>query len=516
MDEMIDPSTPVLIGFGQKTWRRGDGIGPRAMMLEAASLALADAGLGPGEASDLDLVGVVGFIVDEPGVAQRMPIPRLANPPATLAADLGAKRARPLYTHMGGHTPQALVNWTCAEIAGGQVKAGLLCGAEFLGSLMKRLTTGLDLSAYGGGMDTSPERWGDGRPDYDEVERAYELHRPVNIYPMFENALRAQRGLSFEAHRAQMGRLFVPFTTVAGANPHAWFPIERSAADLTSEGPNNRMVGFPYPKYLNAIMQVDQAAAVIVTSSAQADAWGVPELKRVYLHGCAEATELFHTYARVNYHSSPAMRTVAREAFDMAGRAVSDMALFDIYSCFPSAVSIACAELGLAEDDPRGLTVTGGLPYFGGPGNNYVMHSIAEMAQRLRKQPGAFGLVTANGGYLTKQAMGIYSTKPVKGEWARRDPKTYQVEIDALAVKAPEFVREPQGKAVIETYTVAHLRSGERIGIVFGRDGQDRRFVANVRDEGAALDRLQREEGVGQSGVVTNGESGLKNLFALD
>ena len=50
--------------------------------------------------------------------------------------------------------------------------------------------------------------------------------------------------------------------------------------------------------------------------------------------------------------------------------------------------------------------------FAGGPWNNYVMHSIATMVERLRDDAGALGLVTANGGYVTKHAFGVYSTRP--------------------------------------------------------------------------------------------------------
>ena len=83
---------------------------------------------------------------------------------------------------------------------------------------------------------------------------------------------------------------------------------------------------------------------------------------------------------------------------------------------------IGAQELGLAEDDPRGLTVTGGLPYFGGPGNNYVTHSIAEMMARVRARPGMKGMVTANGNYVTKQSGGIYSTEPPAKAFQPKDP----------------------------------------------------------------------------------------------
>lgn len=512
---MVHPRTPVLIGQGQQTFRKGQAPGPIAMMQAAAELAAADAGLSRAQLAGVDLLGVVGFTIDSDGNVQKLPIPRFKNPPATFASALGLSGPRrAVYTYMGGNTPQALVNWAGELIANGEHDLVLLVGAEFLGTLMSRLKSGGDVSAFGDAQDAEgdpPERWGDGRPGCSKQERAHGLDFPTNVYPLFENSLRAHRGRSIEAHQIAMGRLFAPFSAVAAKNPHAWFPTKRSAEEIATEAPDNRMIGFPYTKYLNAIIQVDQAAAVILASTAKADELGVAAEKRVYLHGCADATELWNPLDRVNYHSSPAIRTGAQQALAMAGKTAADMAAFDIYSCFPSAVEIACTEIGLAEDDPRGLTVTGGLPYFGGPGNNYVMHSIAEMMQRMRRQPGAFGLVTANGWYLTKHAFGIYSTTPTHGAWARVNPKTYQKEIDAM--DHPEISAEPAGAATIETYTVVHARDRMRTGIVIGRDAQGRRFVANTPEDEATLRDLQGREGVGRGGMVESYDGGLRNVF---
>ncbi|MBI1250027.1 MAG: acetyl-CoA acetyltransferase [Alphaproteobacteria bacterium] len=511
---MPGPRTPVLIGAGQRTYRKGQAPGALAMIEEAARLAAADAGLDGAALQQIDGLAVVGFTIDSGGNVRELPIPRIANPPAALAARLKAAPRRSLYTHMGGNTPQALVNWACAEIAEGRHDLILLTGAEFLGDLMRRLKAGDDLSMYGGPEGDAPERWGDGRPGVTAQERKHGLDFPTNTYPLFENALRHQRGRGIEEHQLAMGRLFAPFSKVAAGNPHAWFPTARSAEEIAFEGPDNRMVGFPYTKYLNSIIQVDQAAAVIVASTAMADALKVAAEKRVYLHGCADTTELWHPLDRVDYHSSPAIRIGAREAFAMAGKTPADMAFIDLYSCFPVAVELGCQEIGFAEDDPRGLTVTGGLPYFGGPGNNYVMHSIAEMMARVRAAPGAFGFVSGNGWFLTKHAFGIYSTTANAGAWARRDPKSYQKEIDALA--HPEIVVEPSGPATVETYTVIHARDRVRLGIIVGRDAQGRRFVANTpEDEGVLMD-LQARDAIGRTGVVASFDGGMRNVFTPD
>jgi acetyl-CoA C-acetyltransferase len=256
---------------------------------------------------------------------------------------------------------------------------------------------------------------------------------------------------------------------------------------------------------MNSNAFIDQAAAVILTSVAKARALGIPEERWVHLHGCADAHDHWFISDRQDFHSSPAMRTVAREAFEMAGMSISDMNKLDLYSCFPSAVEIACQEMGIAEDDPRGLTVTGGLPYFGGPGNNYVTHSIAQMMDEVRARPGSFGLVTANGNYVTKQSAGIYSTTPPTRSFRPKDPSIYQAEIDAA--RGPTVAATASGPATIETYTVMHDRKGPSYAIVFGRLGDGQRFIANTPDDVRLLEDMVARDYIGAEGRVTvNGD----------
>lgn len=508
--------TPVLIGAGQFTYRGDPGNSPPPLELlkVAAERAALDAGLTGSVLADLDALAVIAFSIDAPGGLSKLPLPRLSDPPASLARAVSASPAWSVYTETGGNSPQQAVNVVCERIAQGDADLALVSGAEFLGSLMKRMKGGLGFDGWADDIDSKPQRIGDPRPGVTPQEAAHGLGYPVNTYPLFENALRARDGRSIEDHQKALGAFFAPFTKVAAANPYAWFPVERSAEELVTVTDRNRMVGFPYPKYLNAIMEVDQSAAVLIASVRKARELGVPQDKWVFLHGCADASDLWYPLERQNYHSSPAMRLTGERAFEMAGITAADLSLIDLYSCFPSAVRIGAEELGLALDDPRGLTVTGGLPYFGGPGNNYALHAIAEMVTRLRERPGAYGLSTANGWFLTKQSVGIYSTKPVEGRWERQSPSVIQAQIDALP--HPEIVEKPEGSARIETYTVVHGREGVRMGIVIGRDAQDRRFVAQTPDDPAVLKDLEMREGVGRTGTVGPHPDGVRNLFTPD
>jgi len=474
----IDPRTPILVGGAQFTQRTAKSdvrasLSPIDMLAKVAADALADTG-SSNLAAAIDTIAVVRFTADSPGDQGRLPKRMFRNPPLSLANRIGAAPRRSFYTATGGNTPQWLVNRTAEEIANGTCDVALLTGAEYIASLLSAMKQGIDLG------------WASG-PDADP-------------------------GADPEDHLKWLGEFFSPFTKVAAENPYSWFPTFRSPQEIATPTDKNRFVGFPYTKYLNAVIEVDMAAAVVMTSVAKARELGIPQSKWVFLHGCGDAADIWNVSERVNYHASPAIRTIGKKAFAMADLDVGDVSFIDLYSCFPSAVEIGAQELGIATDDPRGLTITGGLPYFGGPGNNYVMHSIVQMAQKLRAAPGKFGLVTGNGWYVTKHSAGIYSTTPTRGPWRREDPKTYQKDIDAMA--HPAVVERPQGAATVETYTVVLDRRGKRFGIVVGRLENGNRFLAHTQDDDATLDWMMREEILGRPGTVTAGD--VTNAFRFD
>jgi acetyl-CoA C-acetyltransferase len=517
MSEKIDPRTPILVGAAQLTQRTAreqrvrESLDPIALLAEVSRRAIDDTGA-KGKIRSIDTVAVVRFTADSPGDQGRLPKRMFRNPPASLARALDIDARRTLYSATGGNTPQWLVNRTAEEIARGECDVALLAGAEYIATLLGAIKQGIDLG-WGDGPHadpgSDPEEIGDMRPGTSVQERAHGFAFPVNVYPLFENALRGAKHRSTTEHLAWLGSFFSPLSKIASENPYAWFPTFRSPEEIATPGEKNRFVGFPYTKFLNAVIEVDMAAAVVMTSVGKAREFGIPESKWVFLHGCGDAADIWNVSERVNYHSSPAIRAIGRQAFAMAGIGADDLSFIDLYSCFPSAVEIGCQELGIAEDDKRGLTVTGGLPYFGGPGNNYVMHSIVTMMERLRANPGRFGLCTGNGWYVTKHSAGIYSTAPVGGSWSRNDPKIVQRELDAMA--HPVVTETPEGRATVETYTVVTDRRGKRFGIIVGRLDGGERFLAHTPNDDATLDRMMREEMLGRSGEVTTGNP--TNLF---
>ena len=370
-------------------------------------------------------------------------------------------------------------------------------------TLAKAQQQGVELNWTVGGTG-EPELVGVLQPGNSELEARYGMASPPDIYPIFENALRAARGLDLETHRRRMGELFSRFTQVAADNPNAWFPIFRSPEEIVTPAPANRMIAFPYTKYLNAILNTDQAAGMLMLSVEAARSLGIPEDRWLYWWGGAHSQEeAWWPSERPDFAQCPAMLDASAGALQNAGVSIDDVDRIDFYSCFPIAVEMAARQLGLEEDDPRGFTVTGGLPYGGGPASAYCLHSLASMTDLLRDDPGSKGLVTGNGWYLTKHSASVWSTEPKPGglpsaELPARRPS------DTLERAPAPVVEDAQGKGVIEAYTVLYARDGKpERGIVLGRTGDGKRFLANTPADVSLLEEFVSIEEIGREGKIT-------------
>ncbi|MBM4242973.1 MAG: acetyl-CoA acetyltransferase [Deltaproteobacteria bacterium] len=498
----MDDRTPILIGAGQITQRDvapQDVLEPVALMRDAARAAADDARLTVDALRRIDTVAVVNLLSWN-----------YANAPRLLAGMLGAAPRDEIYTMIGGNSPQSLVDDTARRIARGEVGLALLAGGEVMNGVKRARRAGVRLAWGDTGEVPEPRSFGDARQGTNDLEVRHGLFLPVQVYPLFENAIRARAGRTPGEHLRFLGELYARFSSVAAANPFAWFRTPRTAEQIATVDADNRIIAWPYPKRMNAIMDVDQAAAVLMTSVGRARELGVPRGRWVFLQGFGEAHDKWFVSERCGYAQSPAIAAAGRRALEMAGIGIADVDLFDLYSCFPSAVQLAQEALGIAPADPRPLTVTGGLAAFGGPGNNYSMHGIASMMDRLRAAPGTRGLVTALGWYVTKHAIGVYGTEPGPAPW-RAPEESLQPAIDAMP--SPEVVDRAEGAATIETYTVAHERGGEpERGIVIGRLDDDRRFLAVIDGDRAELESLERDEGVGRRGRVLPGADGVSRF----
>jgi acetyl-CoA C-acetyltransferase len=473
------PRTPVIVGVGQVIDRGDDSPEPVELLAEAARVALADSG-SHGLASAIDSIRVV-----------RLLSWRYRDPGALVAASIGAKPRHTAYTTDGGQTPQSLLNRTAADIQAGRTDVVVLGGAESWRTRMAHRKRGSRPDWTKQPDDSAPaEVFGSELDMTNEIETALDIIRPVQVYPMFESALRYAAGRSIDDHTAHIGALWSRLSAVGATNPYAALPRELSGDEIATPSASNRLIGFPYTKLLCSNNSVNQAAALIICSFERARSLGVSADRMVFPLSGAEAHDTQYVSNRRDLHSSPAIRVAGRAALELAGASAGDLAHVDLYSCFPSAVEVAAAELGL--DIERQLTVTGGLTFAGGPWNNYVSHSIATMVDLLREDASSVGLCSGNGGLLTKHAFGVYSTQPPSDGFRATSP-----EVDGVALREVAD-GDVTGPAVVEAYTVMHDGEGRpEIALMTALLPDGRRTWRTCR-EGEVIAAMTKQELCGQ------------------
>ncbi|MGE0384652.1 MAG: acetyl-CoA acetyltransferase [Gammaproteobacteria bacterium] len=512
---MLDPNTPVIVGVGQICERLDSpdyrALSPVNLAAEAARRALDDALAADRLAPHVDAMGAVRTFEDSsPRMA--MPFGKSNNFPWSVARRLGAAPRKVVWEIAGGQSPQHLLSEFAEKIAAGEVHAALLFGAE-------AISTGRDLMAKKAKVDWSETVEGEvedrGPGTKGMITRtslAHKLFGAPPQYALFEHARRRRMRLSRKDYADEMGRLFAPLSAVAAANPYSSSGTTAyTGAQLVTVTERNRMIADPYPRLLVARDQVNQGAAVLLMSAGKARELGIPQAKWVYLHGYADLTER-EIMDRADLGASPAARAACNAALKAAGIGMADVRYIDLYSCFPIAVFNVCDAFGLSPDDPRKLTQTGGLPYFGGAGNNYSMHGICEIAARVRSDPGSYGFVGANGGALSKYSVGIYSTRAAA--FRKQDCKPLQAELDAIP--GPRIAQEADGWATIETFTIVHDREKPAYAVVIGRlEGSGDRFMANTYDgDAATLQQMIDEDPLDRRVYVRS--YGFGNRIAFD
>jgi acetyl-CoA C-acetyltransferase len=498
----------VIVGVGQLRRRPGpDGdwqpLEPSRLVARCLEAAAADAGR-PDLVREADAVGWI------PAVAWGY-----QDPGAAVAAALDRPAPRVWWScKAGGESGVQVINDATSRIAAGEIEIALVGGCEALYSRTRARKEGVELDWTPGGEDIRHLFAGQ-RPFSNDAERKHGVVLPIYAYPMLENAIRAEAGRSVAEHQHFLGRLYARFSEVAAANPVSWFDEERSASDIETVDDRNRMVGFPYPKRMNAIMEVDQAAAAIVMSVAAADRLGIAPSRRVTVLGGGRSVDGWSVSERARLTSSPAYEAAAAATLRHAALTPADVDLFDFYSCFPSVVQFAMRALHLSVDDPRGFTQTGGLAHHGGPGNAYSMHGAANVVNALRSGRGKVGWISGLGMTATKHAIVALSTDPSR--IAASDGGITEVELPAELRDGPEIADRPAGKARVESYTVAFGRSSNPEKSMFLLRLEDgRRALANGHNTPEEFRLLTESEGVGRRGSVVAGEGDQPNVFTLE
>ena len=479
----------MIIGVGQYTQRKVTSeqalLSPAQLIAKSAKAAIESSKI---SACDIDTISCVRLVFDTNAVNLNRPM-SYQNLPYTVGKYCGTDNASSYYYNEGGgNSPLKIIAQIGEKISNGEVTTALVAGGE---ALHNQRTRAIKQAESGNKGPLFEDQIDENGPELElappgtineavnKTEYNHGLSLPINAYPLIANGLRGHYKQTATEHIQACAQIGAQFSKVAAQNQYSWFPRELSADEIAQVNQGNRWIGFPYPKYLNSIIMVNMAASIVMTSWENAQKLNIPRENCVFLHGAANVNEIWNLTERENYYSSRAIRENIAATLSHSsknGIGVGDLDFIDLYSCFPCAVQIAADELALAHDDPRGLTVTGGLPYFGGPGNNYSMHAVAEIYAKVKKKPGSFGLTTGNGWYLTKHSSLVLSAEPSHGKWRPVNTIDMQKNIDSYAVATTD---KPTGDAIVEAYTVCHAKDAVKNTIVIGKQISDgKRFVA--------------------------------------
>lgn len=459
---------PVIAAVGQAVDRpktSDEALDPVDLMANALRACEADAGAAiVGRVTAVSLVGLVSW--------------RYRDPVALLCERLGIAPQERVNASMGGETPVRLVHEAAARIARGEPLVAAIAGGEASHARSQARKSRSELPWIAAAAREEAVRFPSSRFAMSAVATQLGMTDPAHIYPFYEVAAEAAWNQTPAQGCAESAALWARYAAVAAENRYAWIRAAPDAETIATITPENRMVSWPYPKFMVANPSVNQSAAIIVTSLAIARECGIAEERLIHIWGGASAVEPEDYLQRDRYDRSTAQAAVLDQAVALAGGDAGAFDHLELYSCFPIVPKMALRLLGL-DPDLHAPTVAGGLSFFGGPLNNYMGHAIAAMVEKLREHPGELGLLYGQGGYVNKHHTLVVSTRPPPVPIATE----YSVQplADAARDPVPPLVEDFTGRATIETYTVPYARDGEPLqGVVIARTDAGERLMARV------------------------------------
>lgn len=465
---------PVIVGVGEVLGNRGRDPDaarePLALILDAVHAAAADAG-DPALLAAVDAVYTVrttSWAYDDMA--------------GQVAAAVGAQPDHVVDAPVGGHWPVALLEQAAARIAAGASRCALLLGGEAQASLQALQRAGRD-PAVDAGWSAAPG----GPPGFDADDLGTPrmlttgVMLPIRVYPMFHNAKQAADGVTPAAATRRSARLYARFTELAATNPVAWHREVRTAEDIATVTPANRMVCEPYPLAMNAMPQVDQAVAVLVMGADEAARRGVAPERMVHVWGGAGASDPVDVLERADYARSAALEHALDATLRRTGLGAAELDLVDVYSCFPVVPELVIDHLGLGPDAVP--SVTGGHAAFGGPLNSYSLHAAAALTRAVRAGAGP-SLLHANGGYMTYQHATVLAGNPHPDGYVGDPEPARLVPSQAPPVRdAADLAAAGAVEVRVETFTVEHARDGRPArAYVIARTADGERVAAATAD----------------------------------
>lgn len=476
---------PVLAGAAAVVQREDD---PRRALeaidlLEAAVVAAADDALAGEGGSSRRLLERAGLVLVPHGLWSY-------GDPGGRLRERVLPGARSVLAEFGV-LQQSLWRRACTAIATGEAEVVVVCGAEAKHRARRAELAGLVATELDQGAAAPDERLVPAAELRSPVEVERGLSAPVAQYAVMESALRARLGRTVAAHRAAVAELWAGFSEVAAANPDAWHRTSVTAEFLAEASDANPMLATPYTRWHCSQWNVDQAAALVFTSAAVAARLGLDAVRLVHPLAAVESNAMVNLSSRAEPGTCPAVAVVGERLAELAGVEAAEADLVELYSCFPAAVELQAAALGLG--DGRPLTVTGGMTFAGGPVNNASLQALVALVGRLRAEPGAVGLISSVSGMLTKHGCSLFAAGEPIGPFV-----SAEVGDEALAATpVVEVVPGERGRGTVAGFTVLHDHGRPVRAVVLADVAGGRRAVASSA-EPELVAAMATEEWVGR------------------
>jgi len=484
----LAPNTPVIVGIGFHQERMEDPTQcaePYQLMVRAVRRAVDDAG-------SQKLLDQIESISVPQGMWQ------YRNPGKLIADALGCPAAKSVISDLGV-LQLTLLGDLCRSVAAGEQDLGVVTGGEAQFRELRSMITQQPVTETQQPADTPPPdvHHTSQDPFCSDLEGQRGLHLPVELFAIIESALRYHQGLDVEEHQDRLAGLYSSFSKIAAANPHAWRREPIGAEEIRNPSAKNPLLAFPYTKRHCSQWNVNQAVAIIVCSVAKAEQLGLRNHGWIHPLAAVESKHVVVLAQQRQLHSHPGTVLCGQRALALADVATRDITAAELYSCFPSALQSFAQDLKLENVCP--LTVTGAMPFAGGPFNSFSLEGVARMVEVLRSdEPGAavqrrIGLVSNLSGIFGKQGCVVLSNKPNGRGYGYEDITQAVAEKDLPVPLTSDYT----GPATIVGYTVMFNRNTLSHGIAICDTPERERTVVRSEDK-TLLEAMTREEFCGR------------------
>jgi len=386
-----------------------------------------------------------------------------------------------------GILQQNLINSACNKIINGEINGSLILGGE---SRYKMIRASIENEEYvETPLDINPDNYIKAPDDLQlDVEEKELGLMAVGYYAILESAFRAASNSEINEHNDFLASIYAHFSKLASKNNDGWIGKSLKKSEILNKSKKNPPQAFPYNKYHCTSWNVNQSAAIIICSEEVADKLSVPFEKRVYPLASSENNHMIATLQRPNLIEPIGMKLASEFILKICEKNNLKIDFYDLYSCFPIAIQMFAKSLQLK--DINNSSITGAMPFAGGPINSFVLHSTVKLISKIRKQQKGTGIITGVSGMMTKQSYALWSKNPII-DFIHKDFTN-----EANFIETPiELSNDVNGDGIIIGYTV--LKRNTTKAIIYLNTADNKRKLITSSDK-TIIELMESEEWVGK------------------